>query len=285
MVFYPDISSLYQYRGRIVLLLMILGYTGLYILNILLPQDLCFPFQFSNLTSRIWSWTELVLGMLALIILAVNRHAVSKNEVCTGIILGIISGTSHYLMNQSLTNGFLTAILVVVCYSSALLLIRSRSERTIISFQESPGTIAWLILFGIIISIPFASLNLAFFYLNTGLQPFTGGISAGILACNPALSEEIIFRLFPVILVITLLRSECSERVALVAAVCIGVIPHSLNHLPDLFITNPVAAMSMWVLTSLLFGLPLCLLQLYKGLPSACGFHWFVDMTRFLFGY
>jgi len=159
------------------------------------------------------------------------------------------------------------------------------AEFRIITFQESPSTITRLILFGIIISIPFASLNLVYFYLNTGLQPFIGGIYAGILACNPAISEEIIFRLFPVILVITLLRHECSERTALVAAVCIGVIPHSLNHLPDLFITNPVAAMSMCILTSLLFGLPLCLLQLYKGLPSACGFHWFVDMTRFLFGY
>ena len=285
MVFYPDISSLYQYRGRIVLLLMILGYTGLYILNILLPLDLCVPFQYSNLTSRIWSWTELILGVMALFILGVNRHIVSKKEFCTGAILGIISGISHYLMNQSLTDGVLTAILVLICYTSAALLIRSRSERRIITFLESPSTIVWLILFGILISIPFASLNLAYFYLTTGLQPFTGGISAGILASNPALSEEIIFRLFPVILVITLLKYECSERSALVAAVCVGVIPHSLNHLPDLFVTNPVAAMSMWILTSVLFGLPLCLLQLYKGLPSACGFHWFVDMTRFLFGY
>ncbi len=285
MVFYPDLSSLYQYRGRIVLLLIMLGYAGLYILNILMPLDLCFPFQFSNLTSRIWSWTELILGIVALYILVINRETVSRDEFCIGIILGLISGTSHYLMNQSLTDGFLTAILVMICYSSALLLIRSGTGRTIITFQESPQTIGRLILLGIIISIPFAILNLAYFYLNTGLQPFTGVIYAGILACNPAISEEIIFRLFPVILVITLLRHECSERTALGAAVCIGVIPHSLNHLPDLLITNPVAAMSIWILTSLLFGLPLCLIQLYKGLPSACGFHWFVDMTRFLFGY
>jgi len=264
---------------------MMLGYAGFYILNILLPLDLCFPFQFSNLTSRIWSWTELILGIVALYILAINRERVSRDEFCIGTILGVISGTSHYLMNQSLTDGFLTAILVMICYSSALLLIRSETGKTIITFQESPQTIGRLILLGIIISIPFAMLNLAYFYLNTGLQPFTGAIYAGILACNPAISEEIIFRLFPVILVIILLRHECSERTALGAAVCIGVIPHSLNHLPDLFITNPVAAMSMWILTSLLFGLPLCLLQLYKGLPSACGFHWFVDMTRFLFGY
>ena len=285
MVFYPEPSSLYQYKGRFVLLLMVLGYAGLYILNILLPQDLCFPFQFSNLTSRIWSWTELVLGMLALFILVINRESVSRNEFCTGMILGVISGTSHYLMNQSLTDGVLTTILVVICYSSALLLIRSEAGRSIITFQESFQTIGRLILLGIIISIPFAVLNLAFFYLNTGLQSFTWVIQAGILACNPAISEEIIFRLFPVILVMTLLRNECSERTILGAAVCIGVIPHSLNHLPDLFVTDPVAAMSMWILTSLLFGLPLCLLQLYKGLPSACGFHWFVDMTRFLCGY
>ncbi|PWR70871.1 hypothetical protein DK846_12835 [Methanospirillum lacunae] len=264
---------------------MVFGYAGLYILNILLPLDWSFPFQYSNLTSRIWSLTELLLGIGAFIILAQSRFAIKNREFFTGLFLGTISGTSHYFMNDSLTDGVLTGILVLVCYTSAVLLIRTRSGKSIETFQQPPRSIAWLILFGIIISVPFATLNLTYFYFTSGLQPFSHVISAFILACNPALSEEIIFRLFPLILVFSLLRAKSSERWVCLTVVCIGVIPHSLNHLPDLFVSNPGMAISMAILTSVFFGLPLCLLQLYKGLPSACGFHWFVDMTRFLFGY
>ncbi|HWQ63632.1 MAG TPA: hypothetical protein VN429_04380 [Methanospirillum sp.] len=285
MVVYPGFEKMHQFQGRVVLLLMVFGYAGLYILNILLPLDWSFPFHYSNLTSRIWSWTELLLGAGALIILAETRFATEKREIITGLILGTISGTSHYFMNNSLTDGVLTGILVLVCYTSAVLLIRKRSGKSIMTFQQSPLSITSLIFFGIIISVPFATLNLAYFYFTSGLEPFTSIISASFLACNPALSEEIIFRLFPLILVFSLLRTESSERLVCFTAVCIGVIPHSLNHLPDLFVSNPGAAICMAILTSVFFGLPMCLLQLYKGLPSACGFHWFVDMTRFFFGY
>lgn len=285
MVVYPEFEKVHQYQGRVVLLFMVFGYTGLYNLNILLPLDWSFPFQYSNLTSRIWSWTELILGAGAFFFLTQARFAIGKREFFTGLILGLISGTSHFSMNNSLIDGILTGILVMVCYSSAVLLIKTKSEKTIVTFEQSTSRIAGLILFGIIISVPFAILNLAYFYFTSGLHPFTPVISAFFLAYNPALSEEIIFRLFPVILVFSILRGECSERWIYLSAICIGVIPHSLNHLPDLFMMNSGAAISMGILTSVLFGLPMCLLQLHKGLPSACGFHWFVDMTRFLFGY
>lgn len=37
--------------------------------------------------------------------------------------------------------------------------------------------------------------------------------------------------------------------------------------------------------TSLLFGLPMALLQLRRNLETAIAFHWFIDWIRFLFGY
>lgn len=285
MNIYPDFRKSYHHQGWIMLLLLFFGYIILYIINIMLPLEVSFPFQYPNLTSRIWSWTELLLGTGAILILILNRTGYSNNAFFRGIILGIISGTSHYAMNQSLTDGILTGILVLVCYLSALTMYQSGFKVSYLSFQESPEKIARLIFYGILVSIPFAGINLAYFYLNNGLESSPGLINAAFLACNPAISEEIIFRFFPVMLTLALLRNEPSEKLTLSAAICIGVIPHSLNHLPDLFISNPVGALIMCILTSLLFGLPMCLLQLFKGLPSACGFHWFVDMTRFLFGY
>jgi hypothetical protein len=41
----------------------------------------------------------------------------------------------------------------------------------------------------------------------------------------------------------------------------------------------------MLVATSLLFGLPMALLQVKRNLESAMAFHWFIDAFRFAFGY
>jgi hypothetical protein len=285
MVFYKEILNFHRYQGWPIILVLVTGYAILYILNLLLPLEISFPFQYPNLTSRIWSWTELLLGVMAILVIILNRSLFASDAFIRGSVLGVISGTSHYGMNQSLTDGLLTGILVLLCYTSALTMYHSGNRWHIFSFQESHEKIARLILYGIIISIPFACINLAYFYLNNGLQLSPGMVNAAILACNPAISEEIIFRFFPVILTLGLLRKMTSDRLAMAAAICVGVIPHSLNHLPDLFLIDPVGAMIMGIMTSLLFGLPMCLLQFYKGLPSACGFHWFVDMTRFMFGY
>jgi hypothetical protein len=285
MDFTPEFPNLNRYSGWAIFSLILIGYVILYIINIFLPLDFSFPFEYQNLTSRIWSWTELLLGVGAIMNLFINRAGFSTSGLIRGIILGIISGASHYGMNQSLTDGILTGLLVLVCYVSALTIFRTGHGVPVISFQESPVYILRLILFGIIISVPFACINLGYFYLNQGLLLSPGIIDAIFLACNPAISEEIIFRFFPVILTFALLRNESSDRRTLCAVIFIGVVPHSLNHLPELFVTNPIGAVIMCILTSLLFGLLMCLLQLYKGLPSACGFHWFVDMTRFLAGY
>ena len=68
-------------------------------------------------------------------------------------------------------------------------------------------------------------------------------------------------------------------------ALVLAVVPHSLNHLPDLFLENPMMGLAMLVATSLLFGLPMAVLQIKKNLEAAVAFHWLIDFARFLFGF
>jgi membrane protease YdiL (CAAX protease family) len=82
-----------------------------------------------------------------------------------------------------------------------------------------------------------------------------------------------------------LLKGSHSPRLALTAAVILAVVPHSLNHLPDLFLENATMGFAMLVATSLLFGLPMALLQIKKNLETAIAFHWLIDFMRFLFGF
>jgi len=62
-------------------------------------------------------------------------------------------------------------------------------------------------------------------------------------------------------------------------------VPHSLNHLPDVFLHDPVTGFVLLTATSLLFGLPMALLQIKRSLETSIAFHWFINFTRFLFGF
>lgn len=62
---------------------------------------------------------------------------------------------------------------------------------------------------------------------------------------------------------------------------CLAVVPHCLNHLPDRFLDQPVSGLVLLTATSHLFGLPMALLQLRRNLATVIAFHWFIDSIRF----
>lgn len=82
-----------------------------------------------------------------------------------------------------------------------------------------------------------------------------------------------------------LLRYSTARRLALIVAVGLAVVPHSLNHLPDLLLANPTMGIVMLMATCLLFGLPMAVLQVRRNLETAIAFHWWIDFVRFLFGF
>ena len=84
---------------------------------------------------------------------------------------------------------------------------------------------------------------------------------------------------------LALLKDSPHRRWVWATAIALAVIPHSLLHLPDLFLQNPMMGIGMLVATSLLFGLPMALLQVKRSFESAVAFHWFIDLARFVFGY
>jgi membrane protease YdiL (CAAX protease family) len=121
--------------------------------------------------------------------------------------------------------------------------------------------------------------------MNAGaIQPQNVFYSA-FEALSPAIHEEIVYRFFVLALVLHLLKSSASPRLAMIVAVFLAIVPHSLNHLPDLFLENPAMGLFMLTATSLLFGLPMAILQIRKNLETAIAFHWFIDFARFVLGF
>lgn len=263
---------------------MALTYFTLYVLNLILPLTSSPIFHYNNFTSRIWSWSEFALTGAAVVVLFKLR-TVSMQSILSAVLLASLSAVSIYLRNSGLTDALQEGLIVFVTFLAGSAIFQRVNGQTIAALQNGTANVILSILFGIMVAIPFAVINNLFFYFNSGHVTFRDGFVSALLALSPGISEEIIFRYFVVALCSQWLQNESKQRLGFFAAVLLAVVPHSLNHLPDLFITNPATALFMLAATCLLFGLPMAVLQVKKNLESAIAFHWFIDFARFLFGY
>ncbi len=99
-----------------------------------------------------------------------------------------------------------------------------------------------------------------------------------LYALQPALLEESWARLFLLPLLYVAFRSTTGSTTgrALLAALLLSVAVHGLAHAPQ-----SIASVTNALFTALVFGVPLALLFLRRGLESAIGYHFFIDLVRF----
>jgi hypothetical protein len=258
---------------------MIGFYLVLYVINYRLPIEQI------DYTSRIWSWSQIALTITACMILFVQRRILSTRISLLGFALAVVSTLSHWLHDPSLSWSLQEGLAVWTCFAAGTILFSDREMRSIPAFRLPLTDIGRSMMLGVLLAIPLAVINNLYFYLNAGSVELQNLLSSAFAALSPAIHEEIIFRFFVIAIVLRLLKSSTSPRLALFTAVFLAVVPHSLNHLPDLFLVNPVMGFFMLMVTSLLFGLPMAILQIKKNLETAIAFHWFIDFVRFLFGF
>ncbi|MBI5034295.1 MAG: CPBP family intramembrane metalloprotease [Chloroflexi bacterium] len=270
--------------GWIGIIGMALIYALLYALNLNVPLASSPIFHYNNYVTRIWSWSEFALTGAALVVLFTQRR-VSIRVIVLGFVLAWLSGASIYLRNGGMIDAVQEGLVVFLTFWAGTVLFERTQGQVIAAFQNTPMSVIRSLMFGIVVAIPFAAINNLFFYMNSGTVIFKDGWRAALLALSPGISEEIIFRYFVIALCAWFLQSDSKQRLGLWTAIFLSVVPHSLNHLPDLFLTNPAMAVFMLAATCLLFGLPMAILQVKRNLETAIAFHWFIDFARFLFGY
>jgi membrane protease YdiL (CAAX protease family) len=263
---------------------MALIYAALFSLNLVVPLASSPVFHYNNYTTRIWSWSEFALAGAAMVVLFKWRR-VSVQSALLAALLASLSGVSIYWRNNGLVDAAQEGLIVFLTFLAGSALFQQRHGQTIAAFQDGPVNIIRSLLFGIAVAIPLAVVNNLFFYFSSGNAAFRDGFVSALLALSPGISEEIIFRYFVLALCNQWLQGESKRPLGFFTVVFLAVVPHSLNHLPDLFLTNPAMALFMLATTCLLFGLPMALLQVKRNLETAIAFHWFIDFARFLFGY
>lgn len=260
-------------------------YVVLYTLNLTIPLASSPLFHYNNYTTRIWSWSEFALAGAALAVLFTRRRNFTVRSVVLAFILAFLSGASIYGRTRGTIDAAQEGVVVFLTFLAGAALFQQTQGQRVGAFQTTPADFFRSLLFGMTAALPLAAINNLFFYMNSGAVVFSDGIRSALLALSPGISEEIIFRYFIIALSGHWLQSESKHGLGFGAMIFLAVVPHSLNHLPDLFLTNPAMAVFLLAATCLLFGLPMALLQAKRNLETAIAFHWFIDFARFLFGY
>lgn len=259
--------------------LIALVYTILFVLNYWLPL------RNSNYATRLWNWSQAAITIAALVIVVRNRRWIKSGAVFLGFVLGIISAFSHAMHDPSFIASTFEGFGVWVCFLGGLALFKNLEAPVVSAFQLPLSKISISLLIGIAAAVPLAVVNNLYFYLNAGHVQLQNIFFSAFAALSPGIHEEIIFRYFVLAMCFSLFKPGKPSRLGIVASIFLAVVPHSLNHLPDLFLQSPWMGVFMLTATSLLFGLPMALLQLKRNLETAITFHWFVDFMRFLFGF
>jgi hypothetical protein len=269
----------FRTRGWVTIAAIVIFYVALYAVNYWLPLT------DSDYSSRIWNWSQAALTVGACFALVLQWRHLTIRAILLGLVLAILSATSHSLHNPSLSWSLQEGIAVWICFLAGVVLFKDLQTVAVPAFQFPLSNIGRSMLIGISFAIPLSVINNLYFYFSEGAAEIQSVLYSASTALSPAIHEEIVFRFFVIALVLNALRSSTSPRRTMVIAIFLAVVPHSLNHLPDLFRQSPVMGLTLLVATSLLFGLPMAILQVRKNLEAAISFHWFIDFARFLFGF
>lgn len=280
-------NTIWGIGGAFVIILFI---AILFALNFILPLHIS-PLpsdHFSNFTSRIWAWLEYVVGIAAVVVIVHYRASILKRDVIQATVLAGLNWIGRYTMNRGLYDATTESVITALAFTAAVVMFRKIAKEHVLSIKAFAGErpdIVKSILYGIAFAIPLSVVNIAYFWFASGPR-YPGNLTESFLgALHPGISEEIIFRYFIIALSLLILHGHLSQKLLVFTTLFLAVVPHSLAHLPDLMLSNPGAGVFLLVMTSLLFGLPMALLQVKKNLESAISFHWFIDFTRFLLGF
>ncbi|WP_164730974.1 type II CAAX prenyl endopeptidase Rce1 family protein [Anoxybacter fermentans] len=234
--------------------------------------------------NRAWTWTEYYISCFALIVIYKKFKDLSLRYIVLGILLSGISYLS-FIQRTDICTAIIGTIVTFITFLGGSLLSGESNRIKSLLILQNYKSLFKSFLIGVIVAIPFALINYIYFRLTLGKAECMNIFSAGFLALEPAISEEIVFRFFTMNSLFYLLNGKVEKKYSIIISFFFGIIPHSLIHFPELWIYNIPGALFMLISTSLLFGLPMAFLQYKRNLETAITFHWFIDFIRFFGGY
>ncbi len=212
-------------------------------------------------------------------------------EISLKIIIIIFIFTILVFMSAIVKSGFgffsyMISISTFLCFLASILLLKKKIGVRISSYQMKSKQLVLSIIYGIIISIPFAMLNIFFLNISTGKtielkDPFYSLLAA----IHPALYEEIVYRLLLINISIYILYQRVTKKEMFFVILIIGTIPHAFLHVIGTISINPIFSLLQVITLILFFGIIRVVFLWYRDIEMSMGFHWFMDFLRFIVGF
>lgn len=241
----------------------------LWFINIVVPLSFGSNLiSFANHTERLWFLSMIIIAFMALVMIWKERYLCPTHLILAGILAILV------------WNPFGSVVTFLTYYGGTAIFQKTTNRIVLLR-----GRIWSSLLIGMAIGLPLAGLNVFMALASNAMEiDMANPFWAAFAALRPGISEEVIFRYFIYALLVRRFNDCFTKKQAGLSLVLL-IVPHVLLHLPDLFMTDPVNAIVSAVFLSLLFGLPMALLQLRRDLLSAITLHYFIDFVRFfLFG-
>lgn len=265
-----------DYKPYLCISAFLAAFAVMFALNFIMPIDkTIFVYHFKSLNARALHWSE-----LALCIMSSYYILKTKRFVLLDFIVGAVFG---YIAYYAGFNGYISAITTALCYYSACQIFRKYKQENKY-FNLDIKKLLKSLLIGTVLAIPFAIVNVLESGNNFKSFNFNNIIPAAIHALPPGTSEEIIWHFFLLAFVTWVFKGKIPENKAttfLIYFLC--AVPHTLLHLPETFVNNPMGAIISFLFMCLLFGVPMTWLVKNKNLQTSMAFHWFIDFIRFIF--
>lgn len=228
-----------------------------------------------------WVVLGVALALIALRIIVFWRRRLSVRLVVMGLAAGlVVSLATRYIGTGDLfMTMFYLAVIPFLFIGGGLLLDHTSLARVhVLEGQYGLGLVSFL--WACVLAVPPALLNIlgdanaSDMWIDRWWEP--------LYALVPGIAEETLARLFLTSLCYALLRPATNDRPrrAIIVAVLIGALTHSLAHLPTLKILS-LAGVTM-SLAGLMYGIPMALLFIKRDMEHAVGYHFFIDFVRFL---
>jgi hypothetical protein len=207
----------------------------------------------AQLAPRVW----VAGGAVAAAMLAIE--AVFRENVLGGLVLGSV---------------------IAPQVMAGLVLLESSRLARVWSLEGRPLAAGRAFALGCLLAVPPALMNVSGMTAEMAGAAEASFRSAWMVlyALQPALLEEAWARLFLLPLLFVTFRSASGSTTgrAVFAALLASVVVHGLAHAPQ-----SIASVTNALFTALVYGVPLALLFLRRGLESAIGYHFFIDFVRF----
>ncbi|MBN1216389.1 MAG: hypothetical protein JXA99_13225 [Candidatus Lokiarchaeota archaeon] len=229
--------------------------------------------------------------LLALDFIAVVFIIKFYKEISLKIIVIISIFTILVFISAVVKSGFgffsyMISVSTFLCFLASILLLKKKIGVRISSYQMKSKQLTMSIIYGIIISIPFAILNIFFLNISTEkIIELKDPFYSLLAAIHPALYEEIVYRLLLINVSIYILYQRVTKKEMFFVILIIGTIPHAFLHVISTISIDPIFSLIKVITLFLFFGIIRVVFLWYRDIEMSMGFHWFMDVLRFIVGF